>query len=78
MVENLIQEKKETEDNLEQCFQCGSFYVPPRCNECGMDLEILVKCPRKPLDDNRCMHTRRECGIKGFDYEACPTFWGSK
>lgn len=65
------------------CVNCGALLendYTTHCNLCGYDFEEPFTCPYQvpanvsnvPL--NFCQLTRKQCKVKGLDYEVCSVF----
>ena len=50
------------------CPQCGKEIDTDTC-ECGFDINETLSCPY--IISGNCIHTNKECNVRGLDYEDC-------
>ena len=57
---------------MHECPNCG-FEIEDTeveiCPKCNFDFNDTISCPYKI--SRRCVHTRRECNIRGLNHESC-------
>ena len=53
------------------CPQCGKEIDTEVC-ECGFDINETLGCAYK-ISGN-CVHTNKECNVRGLDYEECEIY----
>ena len=53
------------------CPQCGKEIDTEVC-ECGVDINETLGCAYK-ISGN-CVHTNKECNVRGLDYEECEIY----
>lgn len=75
-------------DNNNLCPVCGSNLPDDQastCLVCGFDFDEIFSCPyalnktvqigtREPVNLCFCELTRKQCKVKGLDFEICSTF----